>query len=108
MGSYEGAAMLEWWANRSTCLGRLRVEVAFRVVGDNWTCEATFESPLAAEHMESLDFLMQLDPHFTLRFDDASTLLVKVVETGVEGQLILTAAEAETAEATGTRHAPHR
>ncbi|MER6137085.1 hypothetical protein [Streptomyces sp. NPDC001815] len=108
MDSSEGTATLEWWANRSTCLGRLRVEVAFRVAGDNWTCEATFESPLAAEHRESLDFLMQLDPHFTLRFDDASTLLVKVVETGVGRRLILTAAEADAAEPTGTRNAPHR
>ncbi|WP_254645001.1 hypothetical protein [Streptomyces sp. BV286] len=70
--------------------------------------EATFESTLAAEHRESLDFLMQLDPHFTLRFDDASTLLVKVVETGVGGRLIFTAAEADAAEPTGTRNAPHR
>ena len=51
---------------------------------------------------------MQLDPHFTLRFDDASTVLVKVVEAGIEGRLILTAAEADTAEPTRTRQAPHQ
>ncbi|MFE1795007.1 hypothetical protein ACFW9L_02455 [Streptomyces sp. NPDC059517] len=108
MDSYEGTATLEWWANRWTCLGRLRVQVAVRAAGDNWTFEATFESPLAAEDRESFDFLMQLDPHFTLCFDDASTLLVEVVETGVEGRLILTAAEADVAKRTVTMHAPHQ
>lgn len=108
MDSYEGTATLEWWANRSTCLGRLRVQVAVRVAGDTWMSEATLESPLAAEDRDSFDFLIQLDPHFTLRFDDESTLLVKVVEAGVEGRLILTAAEADTAEPTETRHAPHQ
>ncbi|MGX1914132.1 hypothetical protein ACWIID_35645 [Streptomyces phaeochromogenes] len=108
MDSYEGTATLEWWANRSTCLGRLHVRVAVRAAGDDWTCEATLEPPLAAEDRESFDFLMQLDPHFTLRFDDASALLVNVVEAGVEGRLSLTAAEADTAEPTGTRHVPHQ
>ncbi|MFF3263659.1 hypothetical protein [Streptomyces sp. NPDC002932] len=108
MDSYEGTATLEWWAHRSTCLGKFRVQVAVRTAGDIWTSEATLESPLAAEDGESFGFLMQFDPHFTLRFDDASTLLVKVVEARVEGRLILTAAEADTAEPTGTRHAPHQ
>ncbi|MFH8624087.1 hypothetical protein ACH4A8_19665 [Streptomyces vietnamensis] len=108
MDSYEGTATLEWWADRSTCLGRLRGRIAVCTAGDNWTCEATLESPLAAEDREGFDFLMQLDPHFTLRFDDASTLLVNVGEAGVEGRLILTAAETDTAEPTGTRHVPHQ
>ncbi|MFD1277801.1 hypothetical protein ACFQ51_55210 [Streptomyces kaempferi] len=84
------------------------MQVAVRAAGDNWTSEATLESHLAAKDRESFDFLMQLDPHFTLCFDEASTLLVKVVEAGVEGRLILTAAEAEAAESTGTSHVPHQ
>ncbi|WP_245240654.1 hypothetical protein [Streptomyces spiramenti] len=94
--------------NRSTCLGGLRVEVAVRAAGDTWTSEATLEPPMAADDRERFELLMQLDPHFTLRFDDASTVLVKVVEAGVEGRLILTAAEEDTAGPTGTRHAPHQ
>ncbi|MFE3270844.1 hypothetical protein [Streptomyces sp. NPDC059215] len=108
MDSHEGNATLEWWANRSTCLGRLRVQVVVRAAGDNLTSEATLECPLAAEDRESFDFLMHLDPHFTLRFDDASTLLVKVIEARVDGRLILTATEEGTAEQTGARHAPHQ
>ncbi|MFF3171013.1 hypothetical protein ACFVQ0_00220 [Streptomyces sp. NPDC057900] len=80
MDSYEGTATFEWWANRSTCQGRLCVRVAVRAAGDTWTSEATLESPLATKDRESFDFLMQLDPHFTLRFDDASTVLVEVAE----------------------------
>ncbi|MFI1018543.1 hypothetical protein [Streptomyces sp. NPDC020965] len=105
MDSYQDAATLEWWANRAACLGRLRVRIVVRTAGDDWTCEATLE---AAEDRESFDFLMQLDPYFTLRFYDASTLLVKVVEGGVEERLCLTAARANTAEPTGTRHVPHQ
>ena len=108
MDSYESTATLEWWANRSTCLGSLRVRVAARAAGDIWTCEAILEPHVAAEDRESFHVLMQLDPYFTLRFDDASALLVKVVEAGVEGRLILTAAEADAAEPTGTRHVPHQ
>lgn len=67
--------------------------------------EVTLEPLLATEDRESLDTLMQLDPHFTLRFDDESTLLVKVVEAGVEERLVLTAAETGTTEPTGSRHA---
>ena len=94
--------------NRSTCLGRLRVRIAVCAAGETWKCEAILESPLATEDRESFDFLMQLDPRFTLRFDDASTLLVHVVEAGVEGQLILTAAGTDAAEPTGTRRVPHQ
>ncbi|MFI6703843.1 hypothetical protein ACIBJC_33735 [Streptomyces sp. NPDC050509] len=91
MDSYEGTATLEWWANRSTCLSRFGVRVAVRVADNHWTCNANLEPLLSAESRESFTFLMQLDPHFTLRFDDDGTLLVNVVETGVEGRLILTA-----------------
>ncbi|MFJ2559230.1 MULTISPECIES: hypothetical protein [unclassified Streptomyces] len=108
MDRYEGTATLEWWANRSTCLGRLPVRVTVRVTGDNWTCEATPEPPPAAEHRENFNLLRQLDPYFTLRFDDASALLVHVVETRVEGRLILTAAETDATEPTATRQVPHQ
>ncbi|MFF2372862.1 hypothetical protein ACFVUW_00555 [Streptomyces xiamenensis] len=83
------------------------MQVVVRAAGDNWTYEATLESPLAAEDREALDFLIQVDPHFTLHFDDASTLLVNAVEAEVGGRLILTAAEKDTTGPTGTRHTPH-
>ncbi|MFE7268280.1 hypothetical protein ACFU9B_40825 [Streptomyces sp. NPDC057592] len=92
MDSYEGTATLEWWANQSTCLSRLGVRVAVRVVGNHWTCNADFEPLLPAGKRENFTILRQLDPHFTLRFDEESTLLVNVAEAGAQGRLVLAAA----------------
>jgi hypothetical protein len=90
MDSYEGPATLEWWANRSTCLGSVAVHVAVCVTGNEWTCEASFSSPLGEDEREGFDFLMALDPVFTLRFQEDSTLVVNVAET-TRGRLTLTA-----------------
>ncbi|MFJ2091669.1 hypothetical protein ACIOEW_20705 [Streptomyces sp. NPDC087901] len=92
MDSYEGTATLEWWANQSTCLSRLGVRIAVCVVGSHWTCTANLEPPLSAGERQNFALLMQLDPHFTLRFDEENTLLVCVVEAEVERLLSLTAA----------------
>jgi hypothetical protein len=106
MDSYEGTATLEWWANRSTCLARLGVRVAVRVTGNDWTCDAILEPPLSGEDWEGFDFLMALDPVFTLRFDEESSLHVNVAATGGDGRLTLTAYQAEAAESAGTRRLP--
>jgi hypothetical protein len=106
MDSFEGTATLEWWANRSTCLARLGVRVAVRVTDNDWTCDAVLEPPLTAEDRESFDFLMALDPLFTLRFDEESTLHVNVVAAGTDGRLTLTAHQAEAAESASTRQLP--
>lgn len=104
--SYEGTAMLEWWANRSTCLARIGVRVAVGVTGNDWTCDATFEPSLTGEDRESFDFLMALDPLFTLRFDEATVRHVNVATTADDGRLSLTACQAEDAESAGTRRLP--
>lgn len=108
MDSYEGTATLEWWANRSTCLGSVGVRVAVRAVGDDWTCEAILEPPLLEEDRESFDFLMKLDPLFVLRFDEESMLLVNVVAAEDDGRLVLSAYPAEAAESAGSRHGERR
>jgi hypothetical protein len=99
MDCYEGPATLEWWANRPTCLGRLGVRVAVRVTGNDWTCEAILEPSLSEDDRESFGFLMKLDPLFTLRFDEESTLLVDVA-AGDDGRLALSAYGAEAGEST--------
>ncbi|MEU6532959.1 hypothetical protein ABZ869_27635 [Streptomyces sp. NPDC046928] len=106
MDSYEGTATLEWGANRSTCLARLGVQVAVRVTGNNWTCDAILEPFLTAEDRESFDLLMTLDPLFTLCFDEESMLHVSVAATGDDGRLTLTAYQAEAEESVGTRQLP--
>ncbi|UWE10172.1 hypothetical protein [Actinacidiphila bryophytorum] len=107
MDSFEGAATLEWWANRSTCLAGFGVRVAVRVSGNDWTCEAVPDPPLAGEDQDSFGFLMALDPVFTLRFDDESLLHVNVAVAGRDGRLTLTAYRAEPGEPAGTRALPY-
>jgi hypothetical protein len=104
MDSCEGTAMLEWRANRSTCLGRLGVQVTVRVTGNDWTCYAILDPPLSTEDQEGFDFLMEVDPLFTLRFDEGTTIQTRVVAAGDDGRLILTAYQAETAESAGSRY----
>ncbi|MER7790946.1 hypothetical protein [Streptomyces sp. NPDC097640] len=103
MDSYEGTATLEWWANRSTCLGRFGVRVAVRVTGNDWTCEATLDPPLSEEDRESFDFLTKLDPLLTLRFDEETVLPVNVVPAGDDGRLVVSAFKAEATESAGSR-----
>ncbi|MEU9396500.1 hypothetical protein AB0D86_41695 [Streptomyces sp. NPDC048324] len=105
MDSYEGSATLEWWANPSTCLARFGVRVAVRVTGDAWTCDAILEPALSAEDRESLDFLMALDPLFSLSFDDDSMLHVNVAEAD-DVRLTLTPYQQEPADMAGTRQLP--
>ena len=92
MDSFEGSAALEWWANRSTCLGEFAVHVTVDAVGDAWTCGASFSRPLTGEEREAFAFLLALDPMFTLRFDEGSAVLVDVAESA-GGDLALTSYE---------------
>ncbi|MFA1542276.1 hypothetical protein [Actinomadura monticuli] len=92
MDTYEGAARLEWWANRDTCL--CSVSVAIAIVSDDsgWRVSATFVPPLNGEDREGWMFLMALSPYCTLRFDDDEDATVDVrVEEPSEGKLVLSA-----------------
>ncbi len=89
MDSYDGTATLEWWANPSTCLGSFRVALAVSVADGDWKGLATLDRPLPEVDREGFDFLMQLDPAFTLRFADDSTIWVNVFTAGANKCLIL-------------------
>lgn len=93
MDRYEGPARLEWWANRSTCLGSVDVELSVASDADVWHASAVFASQLDDEERGGWSFLMDLDPYFTLRLleDEGSTIDVEVVEEP-DGRLALTAA----------------
>lgn len=92
MDTYEGAARLEWWANRDTCLGAVDVRVLIVSSDAGWHASAAFASPLTAEDREAWTFLMTLAPNLTLRFegDDDAAIDVRVDEPH-EGELTLTA-----------------
>ncbi|MFC9329009.1 hypothetical protein [Kitasatospora sp. NPDC057015] len=74
-----------------------------RTTGDEWRCDAVFDPPLSEADQEGFDFLMALEPLFTLYFDEGSTILVDVSTTDVRGRLTLAVHEPETTEPAGTR-----
>ena len=79
MDQYQGAARLEWWANRSTCLGAVAVEVDVAWSAEaGWSATAVLTPPLTGEDLEGFEFLMSISPFFTLRFPDESTFPVGV------------------------------
>ncbi|MDI2125653.1 hypothetical protein [Yinghuangia seranimata] len=94
MDSYRGPATLEWWADGSACLGEFDVQVAIRVAGGDWACDASLgPERLPDDHREVFDLLTVLDPVFTLRFDERSEILVNVLRAQHGEHLALTAYE---------------
>ena len=91
MDSYDSTATLEWWANPATCLGSFRVTLTVSVVSGDWKGVAMLDSPRPEADGEGFEFLMRLDPVFTLSFPDDSTTLVNVIAEGASGCLILSA-----------------
>ncbi|MEU9131512.1 hypothetical protein AB0D08_25965 [Kitasatospora sp. NPDC048540] len=82
MDTYHGTGTLEWWANRSTCLGGYEVDLDIRVDEGGWTCAAALPAALTEDEREGFAFLMALDPVFTLRLEDGSSILVDVEADG--------------------------
>ncbi|MCC0093231.1 hypothetical protein K7B10_00045 [Streptomyces flavotricini] len=71
------------------------------VVGGGWKGVAILDSPMSASDWEGFDFLMQLDPVFTLRFADDSTVWVDVIAEGADEPLVLS--PFESGEPAGSR-----
>ncbi|MFE9106649.1 hypothetical protein [Actinomadura geliboluensis] len=93
MDTYEGAARLEWWANRDTCLSTVNVRVAIVSDDSGWRVSATFVPSLTSEEREGWMFLVALSPYCTLRFDDDEDATIDVrVDAPGEGELTLSAA----------------
>lgn len=78
MEFYESVAHLEWWANRSTCLGRFELWVRITAESGGRRAVGAATAPWSDEDREGFDFLMALEPLFTLRFPDDSAVLVTV------------------------------
>jgi hypothetical protein len=74
---FEGRCWLDWWAHSSTLLGSVEIAVVVAAAGSDWTAQGR----LIIEDDDARDgfvFLCELDPVFTLKFDDGSTVLVTV------------------------------
>lgn len=75
MDRFEGRCHLDWWANPLTCLASVEITLTAAVTDTGWTADGR----LAGDNDEDrFAFLLDLDPVFTLRFDDESTIEVTV------------------------------
>ncbi|MFJ9520837.1 hypothetical protein ACIRPK_21600 [Kitasatospora sp. NPDC101801] len=87
MHRYQGPATLEWWSNPLTCLGSFRVSLTVSAAGDGWRGVAVPDPDRSDRAREGFDFLLLVDPVFTLRFPDDRTVPVAV--TAEDGHLVL-------------------
>ncbi|MBK3541609.1 hypothetical protein [Streptomyces sp. MBT60] len=96
MDRFVGQSRLEWWANRSTCLGTYDIAITVTVDADGeWRATGRQATALDASERESWDFLLEMDPHFSLAFpeEDCGGITVRVVEAD-DGTLTLVKAPA--------------
>ncbi|MFI1582870.1 hypothetical protein [Embleya sp. NPDC020630] len=92
MDRFVGSARLEWWANTSLCLGEYEIDITIAVDAANaWHASGRHSIALDTTEREGWDFLMELDPHFSLAFpgEDHGGILVHIDEAK-DGTLTLT------------------
>ncbi|MCU7727060.1 hypothetical protein ODJ79_25310 [Actinoplanes sp. KI2] len=77
MDRFEGPCRLDWWANSSTNLGGCEIAVVITPTETGWDAHGHLISDDEDERDE-FAFLCDLDPVFTLRFADESTVAVTV------------------------------
>ncbi|MFG2841371.1 hypothetical protein ACGFYE_41090 [Streptomyces zaomyceticus] len=96
MERFAGRGRLEWWANQSICLEMYDIDITVTVdaVG-KWCATGRHADALDTTQREGWDFLMEMDPHFSLAFpgEDRGAIMVRVVEAA-DGTLTLTEAPA--------------
>ena len=85
MDRFEGRCRLEWWANSSTLLCSAEVAVVIESTDGGWQATGRLAGLGEAER-EGFDFVCELDPVFTLRFDDDSTIPVAVEGPDPDGR----------------------
>ena len=74
----EGRCWLDWWANSVTNLGGNEVSVTITPTETGWDAYGQLNND---DELEGFIFLYDLDPVFTLRFQDDSTVGVIVTAT---------------------------
>ncbi|OKJ62780.1 hypothetical protein [Streptomyces sp. CB02261] len=94
MERFVGQGRLEWWANQSTCLEMYDIDITVAVdaVGQ-WRATGRHANTLDTIQREGWDFLMEMDPHFSIALpgEDRAGIMVRVVEAG-DGTFTLTEA----------------
>ncbi|MER5195645.1 hypothetical protein ACWD3J_06475 [Streptomyces sp. NPDC002755] len=94
MDRFVGQARLEWWANHATCLEKYDIDITVAVdaVG-MWRATGRHANALDTTQREGWDYLMEMDPYFSIVFpgEDNGGILVRVFEAEA-GTLTLTEA----------------
>lgn len=79
MDRFEGRCWLDWWANSSTNLGGMEVSAeGIAPTEAGWMAHVELVN---GNDQEAFMFLCDLDPVFTLRFRDGSTVDVAATPT---------------------------
>ncbi|MFC1436654.1 hypothetical protein ABUW04_00135 [Streptacidiphilus sp. N1-10] len=94
MDRLAGQARLEWWANHSTCLEMYDIDIIVTVdAAGMWRATGRHADALDTPQRAGWDFLMEMDPHFSVAFpgEDRGGIMVKVVEAE-DGTLTFTQA----------------
>jgi hypothetical protein len=85
MDRLEDRCWLDWWANSSTNLGGFEVFVVIAPTDQGWTAHGELIIGSAGGDVrDGFAFLCDLDPVFTLRFKDGSTIQVTITRTDQE------------------------
>ncbi|GHJ17676.1 MULTISPECIES: hypothetical protein [unclassified Micromonospora] len=85
----ESRCWLDWWANATTMLGCFEAVVVITTTEAGWAADGCLVDTTDDER-EYLDLLCDLDPVFTLRFDDGSMAEVVVHSTDGHDRFRLT------------------
>ncbi|MER6445337.1 hypothetical protein [Streptomyces venezuelae] len=83
MDRFVGRARLEWWANEAICLEEYGIDVTVSVDDDGtWQATGRHADVLDTARREGWDFLMEMDPYFSVVFpgENDRGIFVRVVE----------------------------
>ncbi|MEU6076866.1 hypothetical protein [Micromonospora sp. NPDC047074] len=89
MDRFEGRCWLDWWANSSTLFDSVEVAAVITASAAGWEAHGRLVSDVD-EDRDGFAFLCDLDPVFTLRFEDGSTIDVTVHPTDDHRRFTLT------------------
>ncbi|MEV6299082.1 hypothetical protein AB0M02_06725 [Actinoplanes sp. NPDC051861] len=89
MDRFEGRCWLDWWANSSTNLAGDEVTVVITTTDTGWDAHGRLVSASEQAH-EGMTILCEIDPVFTLRFDDRTSMPVTVHLLEEAGHFVMT------------------
>jgi hypothetical protein len=80
MDRFEGRCWLDWQANSSTIFGGFEVSVVITTAESGWNARGQLLA--SDDERKVFTFLRDMDPVFTLRFQDGSTIQVTLTPAG--------------------------